>query len=97
VSGAIGFRRATLHLGGLWALAFAQPLLDLLGRNAEFFVARGSTRGDILLLAFGYALVPPLVGAAVVWGLGRIRPDVGWAAMLALVALIVAALVLPPV
>jgi hypothetical protein len=97
VSGSIGFRRAALHLGGLWALAFAQPLLDLLGRNAEFFVARGSTRGDILLLAFGYALVPPLVGAAVVWGLGRIRPDVGWAAMLALVALIVAALVLPPV
>ena len=38
---AIGFWRAALHLGGLWALAFAQPLLDLLGRNAEFFVARG--------------------------------------------------------
>ena len=39
---------SALHLGALWALAFAQPLLDLLGRNAEFFVARGSTRGDIL-------------------------------------------------
>jgi hypothetical protein len=49
----ISFLRAALHLGGLWALAFAQPLFDLLGRNAEFFVARGSTRGDILLLAFG--------------------------------------------
>ena len=88
--------RALLHLGGLWALAFAQPLFDLLGRNAQFFVARGSTRGDILLLAFGYALVPPLAGAAVVWALGRIRPVLGWAALLALIALLVAALLLPP-
>jgi hypothetical protein len=96
VSGSVGFGRAALHLGGLWALAFAQPLFDLLGRNAQFFVARGSTTGDILLLAFGYALVPPLAGAALVWGLGRIRPALGWGAMLVLVALIVAALLLPP-
>jgi hypothetical protein len=97
VSGSVGFGRAALHLGGLWALAFAQPLFDLLGRNAQFFVARGSTTGDILLLAFGYVLLPPLAGAAVVWGLGRITPVAGWVAMLVLVALIVAALVLPPV
>jgi hypothetical protein len=92
----VSFGRAALHLGGLWALAFAQPLFDLLGRNAQFFVARGSTAGDILLLAFGYALVPPLAGAALAWGLGRIRPPLGWGAMLVLVALIVAGLVLPP-
>jgi hypothetical protein len=92
----VGFPRAALQLGGLWALAFAQPLFDLLGRNAQFFVARGSTAGDILLLAFVYALVPPLVGAGVVWALGRIRPVLGWATMLTLVALIVAALLLPP-
>jgi len=96
VSGAIGFRRAALHLGALWALAFAQPLLDLLGRNAEFFVARGNTTGDILLLAFGYVLLPPVLGAAVVWGLGKLRPALGYAAMLVLVALIVAGFVLPP-
>jgi hypothetical protein len=96
MSGSIGFARAALHLGGLWALALAQPLFDLLGRNAEFFVARDSTTGDILLLAFGYTLVPPLVGAAVVWGLGRIRPELGWGAMLVLVGLIVAGLALPP-
>jgi hypothetical protein len=92
----IGFGRAALHLGGLWALAFAWPLLDLLGGNAQFFVARGSTRGDILLLAFGYTLVPPLLGALIVWALGRARPSAGWAAMLALVAVCVAGLVLPP-
>jgi hypothetical protein len=92
----VTFPRAALHLGGLWALAFAQPLFDQLGRNAEFFVARGSTTGDILALAFGYTLVPPLVLAAIVWALGRIRPEIGWAAMLVFVALLVAALLLPP-
>jgi Sulfatase len=92
----VSFARAALHLGGLWALAFAQPLFDLLGRNAQFFVARGSTAGDILLLAFGYALVPPLAGATLVWALSRIRPALGLGAMLVLVALIVAGLVLPP-
>ena len=73
----MSFARAALHLGGLWALAFAQPLLDLLGRNAQFFVARGSTTGDILALAFGYVLVPPLLGALLIWALGRIRPALG--------------------
>jgi hypothetical protein len=94
--GGVSLARAALHLAGLWALAFAQPLFQLLGRNAEFFVARGSTRGDILLLAFGYTLVPPLVLAAIVWGLNRLRPELGWGAMLVFVALIVASFVLPP-
>ena len=49
-----------LHLGVLWAFAVAQPLLDLLGDNPDFFVARGNTRGDIILLALVLALVPPL-------------------------------------
>ena len=93
----MSFTRAALHLGGLWALAFVQPLFDQLGRNAEFFVARGNTPGDILLLAFGYVLVPPLIGAALVWALGRVRPALGRAAMLMLVALMVAGLLLPPV
>jgi len=97
VSGSVGFGRAALHLGGLWALAFAQPLFDLLGRNAQFFVARGSATADILALAFGYALLPPLIGAAIVWGLASIRPALGRGALLALVALLVAALLLPPV
>ena len=91
------FPRAALHLGGLWALAFAQPLFQLLGRNAEFFVARGSTSGDILLLAFSYTLVPPLVLAAIAWGLGKLRRELGWGALLVFVALLVAAFVLPPV
>jgi hypothetical protein len=92
----IGFIRAALHLGGLWALAFAQPLLDLLGRNAQFFVARGSTAWDVVVLAFGYTLVPPLLGALLVWASGRVRPALGWGAMIVLVALLAGALLLPP-
>ncbi len=50
---------AWAHLAVLWAFAFAQPLLDLVGESPEFFVARGNTRGDILVLAFALVLVPP--------------------------------------
>jgi Sulfatase len=52
---------AGLHLAVLWSFAFAQPLLDLLGDTPEFFVARGNTPGDILLLAWTLVVVPPLV------------------------------------
>jgi sulfatase-like protein len=52
---------AGVHLAVLWSFAFAQPLLDLLGDTPEFFVARGNTRGDILLLAFALVFVPPLL------------------------------------
>ena len=50
---------AWIHLLVLWSFAVAQPLFELLSDNAEFFVARGNTRADILLLAFGLVLLPP--------------------------------------
>ncbi|MEA2419855.1 MAG: hypothetical protein QOE60_2061 [Thermoleophilaceae bacterium] len=48
----------------LWALAFAKPLFDVLADSPEFFVARGNTRGDILLFAIAIVVAPPalLVG-----------------------------------
>jgi sulfatase-like protein len=90
------FDRAVLHLGALWALAFVQPMFGLLGDNAEFFVARGNTSLDILVFAFGYVLVPPLVGAGLVALAERLRPSLGRAALLLLVAVLSAAVVLPP-
>ena len=36
-------RVRALHLAALWAFAFAQPLFNLLGDQAQFFVVRGST------------------------------------------------------
>lgn len=49
-----------MHLAVLSAFAVAQPLFDLLGRNAEFFTIRGSTRSDIVVFALGIAVLPPL-------------------------------------
>lgn len=48
------------HFAAVWALAFVQPLLSLLGKNPDFFVARGNSPGDILILAFSLTLLPPL-------------------------------------
>src|SRR5919197_6080189 len=50
-----------LHLAVLSAFALAQPLLDILGHNPEFFAVRGSSSAEIVLLAVFLALVPPLV------------------------------------
>src|SRR5438067_2296287 len=41
--------------------ALAQPLFDILGKNAEFFAARGSTPSDIVLFALVVAFAPALV------------------------------------
>jgi hypothetical protein len=50
---------AALHLAALWSFGFVQPLLDLLSHNADFFIARGNTGGDILRYSLGLALLPP--------------------------------------
>ena len=49
------------HLAVLATFALAQPLLDLLSDNPEFFAARGSTAGDIIVFAVLLVLVPPAV------------------------------------
>ena len=45
--------------------ALAQPLFDILGKNAEFFAVRGSTPGDIVLFALVVTFAPALVLLAV--------------------------------
>src|SRR5438045_9777601 len=45
--------------------ALAQPLFDLLGKNAEFFAARGSTPGDIVLFALVVTFAPAIVLLAI--------------------------------
>jgi hypothetical protein len=53
------------HLAVLSALALAQPIFDILGRNPTFFAARGSTSSEIVLFALALVLLPPLVLALV--------------------------------
>ena len=45
--------------------ALAQPLFDILGKNAEFFAVRGSTPGDIVLFALVVTFAPALLLLAV--------------------------------
>src|ERR1041385_2653118 len=45
--------------------ALAQPLFDILGKNAEFFEVRGSTPGDIVFFALVITFVPALFFLAV--------------------------------
>src|SRR5262249_35739400 len=45
--------------------AFAQPLFDILGKNAEFFAVRGSTPSDIVLFALVVTFAPALILLAV--------------------------------
>lgn len=52
---------AWLHLSVLWAFAFAKPLFDVVADSPEFFVARGNTRGDIILFAVAAVLLVPTV------------------------------------
>lgn len=50
-----------LHLFVLAGFAVAQPLYDLLGRNAEFFVAHRSQPVDLLLLVLALSFALPLL------------------------------------
>ena len=80
------------HLAALWALALAQPLFDLLGRNPDFFVARGNSSSDIVVFALVFTLLPPLAMVAVEAIALRISPRLRWAIHLGLVGLLSAAL-----
>ena len=55
------YRVYLLHIFALSGFAVAQPVLDLLGDNADFFVARGSQSTDlyalVAVLLFGLTLL----------------------------------------
>jgi hypothetical protein len=84
-------RVAGLHLLVLWSFAVAQPLFDLIGKNGEFFAARGSTRWDVVV----FALVVPFAAPALLLGLEALTPRQARAAVhLVFVAALVALFVL---
>ena len=68
-----GLGVAGLQLAALCALAVAQPLFGVLSKNPEFFVVRGSTGADVLILTGAVILLPPvaLLAAEVLAGLVR--------------------------
>ena len=48
------------HLAGLWALAFAQPLFDLLARNPASYFGRNGL-WDVVASSLALVFVPPLL------------------------------------
>jgi hypothetical protein len=82
---------AGLHLLVLWSFAVAQPLFDLLGRNGEFFAARGSTRWDAIVFALVLLFAPPAILLGLELAFGRSRR---WAVHAVFVAGLVALFVL---
>ncbi len=78
-----------LHVGGLWAIAVVQPLLDVLGRAPEFFVAHRAGPSDLLLLLAGLLLVAPLVPIALVVAAGVLGPRVRSIVTATIVAILV--------
>ncbi len=80
-----------LHLAAFWALAIVQPLLNLLGNNPDFFVARDNTAGQITLFVLLLALLPPLVATGVEALVRLASPKARWTLHLALSAVLLSA------
>lgn len=79
---------------GLFAVAIAHPLLDLIGRNAAFLVVHDIGRVDVVLVALGIVFLPPAVGVVVIVTARQLHPRLGTSVFAAMVALLVAAVVL---
>lgn len=71
--GSIPWWKVPLSAATVGAFGFSQPILDLLGRNPEFFVARGFTPLDVMLFPL-VVLVLPAVLAIPVLALRWIGP-----------------------
>src|SRR5918994_3028924 len=78
-----------LHVAGLWAIAVVQPLLDVVGRAPEFFVAHRAGPADILLVVAGLLLLAPLVPIALIAAAGVLGSRVRSVVTATIVALLV--------
>ena len=89
VSWSARFREPAVRGAQLLAVsgfALAQPLFDILGKNAEFFAARASTPGDILLFTLVVTFVPALGLLLVELGVGAVSRPAGYAVHLVFLA-----------
>jgi hypothetical protein len=72
------WRRLAL-IGGLSAVAFVAPVLDLYGKNPEVFVANRSSAIEIVVFAVAATLVVPLAALgvmAIAGAIGRRAPEI---------------------
>ena len=85
--------RPALHILALWVIAVVQPLLDLLGRSPEFFVAHGARATEILLIVCALMFVLPLPLLLLSW-VARVKVRLRTWVNGTLIAALVAALAL---
>ena len=76
------------HLAVLSSFALAQPLFDILGKNATFFVVRDSSGTQIVLLALAVTLLPPALLILLELGAGLIDEFLALALHLVFVAVL---------
>ncbi len=73
----VGSTDVILSCVALFVLAVAQPLLDLLGRNAEFFLAQAAPPLDIVLLAVLLTIGIPLAIGLGIAGIRKLHQPTG--------------------
>jgi hypothetical protein len=78
----------------LSGFALAQPLLDILSRNPEFFAIRGSTSSEIVFFALFLVFVPPAVLLAIELVVGLVSRPAADVLHLVFVGALVAVVVL---
>jgi hypothetical protein len=89
-------RQGVLHLFVLSAFAVAQPLFDLLGRYATFFVAHGAQPRQIVFFVLVLCVGPASGLAALELAVAAVSARARRAVHAVLVAVLLAVVVLPP-
>ena len=89
------FGAQSLRLLSLCAFAVAQPLYDVLGSHAQFFVSRGSEALDVAFFVVAISLGVPALAIGVVEAAGLLGARVRSAFSVAVCSALVAAIVLP--
>jgi hypothetical protein len=84
-----------LHLFGLCGFALAQPLFDVLGRHAAFFVAHQASPAEILLLVSVILVAPPALVSGLEALVRAVSAGAARALHLAFVGALVASIALP--
>ena len=85
-----------LHLTALGSFAVSQPLLEVLRSDPVFFVARGSTAADLVILSSVSALLVPTIAAPLLWGAEKISRSLARWLHLVMFAGLAALLLSPP-
>ncbi len=84
-----------VHLCTLWGFAGAQPVFEVLGKGATYFVARDAPPSEIVAFAAGLILLPPLLLTLIAQVARRGGERLGWAVHLALVGGLVTLFLMP--